>query len=108
MRDGFVNRNAITNEEIFSLFAERAIRRIAVSKPSRPASYVRQVRASCAGGLFLALHPNIALSSLANKLGLFRASHPNGAVRQRRVLQAVPRRSFGGEKKSAERGSAGV
>ena len=81
MRDGFVNRNAITNEEIFSLFAERAIRRIAVSKPFRPASYVRQVRASCAGWLFLALHPNIALSSSANKLGLFRASHPNDAVR---------------------------
>ena len=40
---------------------EGAIRRITASKPSRPASYVRQVRASCAGGLFLVLHPNIAL-----------------------------------------------
>ena len=40
---------------------EDAIRRITASKPSRPASYVREVRASCAGGLFLVLHPNITL-----------------------------------------------
>ena len=59
---------------------EGAIRRITASKPSRPASCVRQVRASCAGGLFLVLHPNIALGhdsvmySLRYRSGLPQAS----------------------------------